>query len=287
MALGLLVVRLAVGLLMMGHGAQKLFGSFGGHGPDGTGQFFESMGLSPGRQMALAAGASELVGGALLALGFLTPLAATMITAVMLTAAWTAHRASGLWVSEGGYEYNLVLIAGLFALTAVGPGEWSLDNAFGIDANGGGWAFAELGAAVLGTIAMIALGRSSVGRGVAEPVAAGGGGVAAGPTPLDEPLVAEPDAPDVPAAATPAAAAGAPLAGSGPTAFVVWLEARPGREAEAARFFEQEVFLDRDFFPRAGGRQTNPSDRVAAVLRGDGGGLFAEPRIERAPDRPL
>jgi putative oxidoreductase len=147
--LGLLVVRLAVGILMMGHGAQKLFGSFGGHGPAGTGGFFESLGLTPGRQMAILAGVGEIVGGALLALGLLTPLSAALLSAVLLTAAWTAHRAAGIWVTEGGYEYNLVLITGLFALTAVGPGEWSLDNAMGIDANGTGWALAELGAALI------------------------------------------------------------------------------------------------------------------------------------------
>jgi putative oxidoreductase len=102
-------------MLMMGHGAQKLFGSFGGHGPAGTGGFFESLGLTPGRQMAILAGVGELVGGALLALGLLTPLSAALLSAVLLTAAWTAHRAAGIWVTEGGYEYNLVLITGLFA----------------------------------------------------------------------------------------------------------------------------------------------------------------------------
>ena len=164
MELGLLVVRLAVGMLMMGHGAQKLFGSFGGHGPAGTGEFFESLGLSPGRQMAILAGVGELTGGALLALGLLTPLSAALLSAVLLTAAWTAHRAAGIWVTEGGYEYNLVLITGLFALAAVGPGDWSLDNALGIDANGAGWALAELGAAVIAAVGAVLIGRSAFGR---------------------------------------------------------------------------------------------------------------------------
>lgn len=273
MDLGLLVVRLAVGMLMMGHGAQKLFGSFGGHGPAGTGGFFESLGLTPGRQMAILAGVGELTGGALLALGLLTPLAAAVLSAVLLTAAWTAHRASGIWVSEGGYEYNLVLIAGLFALTAVGPGDWALDNALGIDANGTGWALAELGAALLGAAGAVVIGRSAFGR--VSPVAPAGGAVEAAPLQPEPGEVAGP------------IAVGAPqgLEAVGPTGIVVWLEARPGREAEAARIFEQEVFLDRGFFPRAAGRRIQPSDRVAAALLSNGEGVFAEPVIERA-DRP-
>ena len=273
MNLGLLVVRLAVGMLMMGHGAQKLFGSFGGHGPAGTGGFFESLELTPGRQMAILAGVGELVGGALLALGLLTPLSAALLSAVLLTAAWTAHRAAGIWVAEGGYEYNLVLITGLFALTAVGPGDWSLDNALGIDANGTGWALAELGAAVIAAVGAVVVGRSAFGR--VSPVTPGAGATEA------EPLEPEPVEAAAPIAARAPRGAGA----VGPTGIVVWLEARPGHEAEAARIFEQEVFLDRDFFPRAAGRRIRPSDRVAAALRSNGEGVFAEPVIERA-DRP-
>ena len=269
MDLGLLVVRLAVGMLMMGHGAQKLFGSFGGRGPAGTGEFFESLGLSPGRQMAILAGVGELTGGALLALGLLTPLSAALLSAVLLTAAWTAHRAAGIWVSEGGYEYNLVLIAGLFALTAVGPGAWSLDNALGIDANGTGWALAELGAAVIAAVGAVAIGRSAFGR--VSPV-----------TPADGAAREEPFEPEPVEAAGPiAASAPRGVEAAGPTGIVVWLEARPGRESEAARIFEEEVFLDRDFFPRAAGRRIRPSDRVAAALRSNGEGVFAEPVIER------
>src|SRR2546430_14036053 len=93
MELGLLVLRATVGLLFIGHGAQKLFGWFGGHGPDGTGQFFESTGLRPGRALAVWAGAAELLGGLPLALGLLPPAGAALLTAVMLTAIWTVHRA--------------------------------------------------------------------------------------------------------------------------------------------------------------------------------------------------
>jgi putative oxidoreductase len=260
-------------MLMMGHGAQKLFGSFGGHGPAGTGGFFESLGLTPGRQMAILAGVGELVGGTLLAVGLLTPLSAALLSAVLLTAAWTAHRAAGIWVAEGGYEYNLVLIAGLFALTAVGPGEWSLDNSLGINANGTGWALAELGAALVATVGAVVIGRSSIGRVSAI--------VPAADAKAGEPLEPEP------AESAPPIATRSPqsVKAIGSAGIVVWLEARPGREAEAARMFEEDVFLDRDFFPRAAGRRIRPSDRLVAALRSDGEGIFAEPMIERA-DRP-
>lgn len=165
MALGLLVVRLAVGLLMIGHGTQKVFGWFGGHGPRGTGQFFESLGLRPGSTMAILAGVTEITGGVLIALGFLTPLGAALVSAVMFTAVFTAHRGKGIWATEGGAEYNLVLIAGMFALTAVGAGAWSVDNALGLDLDGAGWAFAELGVALIGATAMVAVGRAAYLRG--------------------------------------------------------------------------------------------------------------------------
>src|SRR6266480_4062665 len=101
MNLGLLVIRVVVGLLFVGHGTQKLFGWFGGYGPEGTGQFFESIGLRPGKRHAVAAGMSETTGGALLALGFLTPVAAALLTGVMATAIRTAHAGKGPWATDG------------------------------------------------------------------------------------------------------------------------------------------------------------------------------------------
>jgi putative oxidoreductase len=169
MSLGLLVLRLVVGLLLMAHGCQKVAGCFGGAGPERTGAFFESLGLRPGTRMALAAGLAEVAGGALLVLGLLTPLGAAILSAVMITAIWTAHRSAGLWAPEGGFEYNLVLLATFFALTGVGPGEWSLDNAIGLDLAGDGWALAQLGAGLLGATLTVALGRASIQRGP-EPV---------------------------------------------------------------------------------------------------------------------
>ena len=88
MKLGLALLRAVVGLLFFGHGTQKLYGWFGGHGPDATGQFFESLGLRPGKRHAISAGAAEAGGGALIALGFLTPAAAAGIIGTMATAIW-------------------------------------------------------------------------------------------------------------------------------------------------------------------------------------------------------
>src|SRR5436305_12221204 len=108
MKIGRLLLRLTIGGFFIGHGTQKLFGWFGGHGLDGTGQFFEGLGLRPGRTNALAAGAAEAGGGALLATGFATPLAASALTATMLTAIHRVHLKNGPWVTSGGYEYNAV-----------------------------------------------------------------------------------------------------------------------------------------------------------------------------------
>lgn len=136
MKLGLALLRWIVGALFFGHGTQKLFGWFGGHGLDGTAGFFETLGLRPGRRHATAAGATEAGGGALLALGLLTPAAAAALIGTMFTAIRKVHFAKGPWVTDGGYEYNLVLMAVMVALADVGPGDFSLDHALGIEVNG-------------------------------------------------------------------------------------------------------------------------------------------------------
>jgi putative oxidoreductase len=118
MKLGRTLARLLLGGLFVGHGTQKLFGWFGGHGPDGTGQFFEgNLGLYPGKRNAIAAGVSEAGGGVLLATGMGTPVAAAALIGTMITAVRTAHLPNGPWVSDGGWEYNAVLIATLVAFT--------------------------------------------------------------------------------------------------------------------------------------------------------------------------
>src|SRR5947209_3937007 len=160
MNLGLLVLRLVVGLLFVGHGAQKLFGVFGGHGLKGTAGFFEAIGLKPGHIHASAAALLEFGGGLLLALGLLTPFASAALIAVMTAAVITVHGSKGLWATEGGYEYNLVLGAAVFALAAIGAGNWSLDHALGLSVHGVLWAIGALVVGVLGGIGAVLSGRA-------------------------------------------------------------------------------------------------------------------------------
>ena len=124
MDIGLLIVRAVVGALFVGHGTQKLFGWFGGHGLKATGGFFESLGFRPGRVMAGVAGVTEALAGLLLIAGFLTPLAAAMIIGVMLNAVLTAKREAGLW---GGYELDLVYALVAAGLAFTGAGAYSVD----------------------------------------------------------------------------------------------------------------------------------------------------------------
>jgi putative oxidoreductase len=153
-SIGRFLLRLTVGGFFIGHGTQKLFGWFGGHGLDATAAGFEQIGLRPGRPNAIAAGAAEAGGGALLAAGLATPLAASALTGAMLTAIHRVHLKNGPWTGSGGYEYNAVLIAAVLALAEVGPGELSLDAALGRERSGPGWAVAALGAGALGALAV-------------------------------------------------------------------------------------------------------------------------------------
>jgi putative oxidoreductase len=159
MNLGLLILRLVVGLLFVGHGAQKLFGIWGGHGLAGTAGFFEGIGLKPGRLHATAAGLLELGGGILLALGLITPIGSAALIAVMTAAVITVHFAKGLWATNGGYEYNLVLASAAFALAAIGPGAWSLDHAASISMHSVLWAIGALVVGLLGGAAAVVSGR--------------------------------------------------------------------------------------------------------------------------------
>jgi putative oxidoreductase len=152
MKLGRLLLRVTVGGLFVGHGTQKLFGWFGGHGLDATANMFESIGMRPGNRNAIAAGVAEAGGGAALAAGFATPLAAATLTSVMLTAINRVHLKNGPWVTNGGYEYNAVLIAAVLALAEVGPGELSLDHALGQERSGPGWAVLALALGIAGAV---------------------------------------------------------------------------------------------------------------------------------------
>jgi len=130
--MGLLVLRLTTGGLLVGHGAQKLFGWFGGSGLKGTAAIFESIGLKPGTTWAIAASASEFGGGVLTALGFLHPLGPMGMMGAMVMATAKAHWGKPIWASKGGAELPLINIASAFALTLTGPGRFSLDRLFGI-----------------------------------------------------------------------------------------------------------------------------------------------------------
>ncbi len=149
MKIGRLLLRLTVGSQFFGHGTQKLFGWFGGHGLDATANMFDSIGMRPGNRNAIAAGLAEAGGGAGIALGLATPLSASVLTATMLTAVNRVHLKNGPWATNGGYEYNIVLIAAVLALVEVGPGELSFDHLLGNERSGPAWtlAAAALGAA--------------------------------------------------------------------------------------------------------------------------------------------
>src|ERR1700751_2268625 len=127
--IGKLALRATVGGYFFGHGMQKLAGWFGGPGARGAGQVFEQIGLRPGRENALLAGAAEAAGGSLFALGLFTPAAVSMLSGVMTNAIRHVHRQNGLWVTDGGIEYPAVILAVLAALGDSGPGRFSLDEA--------------------------------------------------------------------------------------------------------------------------------------------------------------
>jgi putative oxidoreductase len=150
MKLGRLLLRLVVGGFFFGHGTQKLFGWFDGHGLDATAGMFESLGLRPGKRHATAAGIAEAGGGAALLLGAATPFASSVLVATMITAIHRVHLKNGPWLTDQGYEYNLVLIAAALALAETGPGSPSVDAALGIEKSGTKWALLAMLLGVLG-----------------------------------------------------------------------------------------------------------------------------------------
>ena len=160
MSYGLLVLRVVVGLAFIGHGTQKLFGWFGGYGPQGTGGFFASQGYRAGVLMAVAAGLAEAGGGALLALGFLTPLAGTLIAIVMINAIGSVTFKRGFML---GSELEIVYLTIAVSLAATGPGRFSLDRALGWDDNlsGAWWGVAALVVAAVVSILTLTVGRTS------------------------------------------------------------------------------------------------------------------------------
>lgn len=132
MNFGLLLLRLIVGGLLAGHGAQKLFGKFGGYGLEGTAGYMESLNMKPGRQWAMAAGGSEFGGGVLTLLGLLNPLGPIGVASAMGAATAKAHWGKPIWGTSGGAELPLVNAAAVAALAFAGPGAISLDGLLGI-----------------------------------------------------------------------------------------------------------------------------------------------------------
>lgn len=174
MDIGLLVLRLVFGALFIGHGTQKLFGWFGGHGPAGTAGWLRKMGFRPARPLAVLNGMAEAGGGLLLAVGLLTPLGAAAIVGVMTAATIAVHMQNGIWNQNGGVELTVTNIAIAQALAFVGPGAYSLDSAFGLDLNGTWFGLAALGlgaASGLLTLAMRRLPELEESESAQQPVA--------------------------------------------------------------------------------------------------------------------
>jgi putative oxidoreductase len=150
MDIGLLLLRMTVGLTLAAHGGQKLFGWFGGPGLDAIGEILSMLGFQPGRRHAVLAGLVETGAGLSLAFGFLTPLAAALVFSVMLVAAVSAHIKQGFFMTSGGYEYTLVLgVAGLTA-AFTGPGALSLDALLGYSVGGTFWGVGALFVGLIG-----------------------------------------------------------------------------------------------------------------------------------------
>jgi putative oxidoreductase len=156
---GLLLIRVVLGGIMAAHGAQKLFGWFGGPGLAGTGNFLESMGLRPARAHAAVNGLAEFGGGALLLLGLLTPLGAAAVAGVMFVAIVTVHWRNGFFNSSGGYEFNLLIVAAALGLAITGPGEISIDHLAGWSSTGPAWGVAALGIAAAAAGSVLAMRR--------------------------------------------------------------------------------------------------------------------------------
>lgn len=156
MKLSRLLLRVLIGGLFVGHGTQKLFGWFGGHGLEGTSGFFESLGLRPGKRNAVAAGVAEAGGGALLATGFALPVAGAALTATMASAIRHVHGSKGPWTTDGGWEYNAVLIGATLTI---------VEEECGL-----AWALAAGAAGVAGSVATSQLAQRSAPAEEFEPV---------------------------------------------------------------------------------------------------------------------
>ncbi|WP_122430914.1 DoxX family protein [Pseudomonas viridiflava] len=125
---GLTILRVIVGIAFIAHGSQKLFGAFGGYGLEGTAQYMESLGLTPGYLMALLSGGAEFFGGLGLLVGLLARPAAALLTVLLLVAIFTVHIGNGFFMANNGFEYALALLGGALAVLIEGAGKLSLDR---------------------------------------------------------------------------------------------------------------------------------------------------------------
>lgn len=175
MSIALLILRLGIGLTLAAHGAQKLFGWFGGPGPMRLKQGFEKQGFKPAWLWVTLAIVGEVGGGLSVALGFLTPLGAAGILGAMGTATFKSHWKKGFWLSKGGYEYSLMLMIVSIAIGLIGPGSYSLDTLFGINLPQ---------ALLFGVLAVAALLVDAIGILISRPatVAPAGEGVQSSPS---------------------------------------------------------------------------------------------------------
>ena len=158
MRFGRLIARVIIGAIFVGHGTQKWFGWFDGPGLRGASKVMASLSMRPARENAIAASASETIGGAMIAAGALTPAAASTLIATMITAIRKVHFKNGFWNADKGYEFNLALIAGLLVLVDGGPGPLSVDRALGIECTGSRWALATLATGAAGSALAIEAG---------------------------------------------------------------------------------------------------------------------------------
>jgi putative oxidoreductase len=149
MDVGILILRVLVGLTLAAHGSQKLFGAFGGRGIGGTTEHVRSLGFRPARMYAYALGGGELLGGSLFAAGLFTPVASLTTIAIMTTAAVTVHWKKGFFAVNGGFELPFVIATTAAAVAFTGPGAYSLDGVLGSSLDG---AAAAVGAVALGVV---------------------------------------------------------------------------------------------------------------------------------------
>ena len=171
MSYGILFLRVVLGLIMAGHGAQKLFGWWGGPGLQGVNGWLTSMRFRGGWLPVLMLVTGEFAGGLLLVFGLGTPFAAAAVVGVMVVAIATTHWRNGFWNGAGGYEFNLLILTAAAALAATGPGRFSLDRAFGWadDLSGLWWGVGALGAGALSALVILTVGRRREVRATAEP----------------------------------------------------------------------------------------------------------------------